>query len=598
MMHRTLLLTQFFPPRTGGAERYIEQLVRSLGTSVVVVAPPGRGDVEVDRTIPGRVLRRDLHFAGGLRPGWLFHLPWLIRLIRREHITRVIFPHYAAFVSLGTILRKMLGIPFVVGCFGLDFIAYRESRIRRTLMRWNLRSAQWIFPNSTYTADLVAAFGIPRGKIVLAPPGVPPMPEPTNEAVVAWRRQNGFSDQSILLTVGRLVRRKGHARVLRALPLVIDRLPSLSYVIVGDGPEAATLQRLVKDLGLTSFVRFLGRLPDGELPYAYHAADAFIMVPTTSGSDAEGFGIVYTEALSAGTPIIATLSGGVVDIIRHDVNGLAIDERASSEAIATAIIRLCGDRELRNRLGSAGRDDVTERFSVERQVGPFHRFAAQSPEKPSERPRVSIIIPVRNGASSLARTLHSCTLQTWRDLEIIVVDDGSTEDIEHITRQFPNTRLIRQSSRGAPAARNRGFAASHGSYVLFCDADVQLRPQMIDRLVAALDLHPNASYAYCSFRFGWRTFDLFDFNPVRLRRANYISTMSLIRRTGFPGFDESLERLQDWDLWLTMLERGQVGVWVPARLFSASVGRRGISGRIMKPPLDAVRRIKAKHRLE
>jgi hypothetical protein len=96
-------------------------------------------------------------------------------------------------------------------------------------------------------------------------------------------------------------------------------------------------------------------------------------------------------------------------------------------------------------------------------------------------------------------------------------------------------------------------------------------------LLAALQGTPEASYAYCSFRYGLKTFRLWPFDGDRLRQMNYIHTSSLIRRADFPGFDESIRKLQDWDLWLTMLESGRCGVWVPQVLFTAIPHKGGIS---------------------
>ncbi|MFA6042262.1 MAG: glycosyltransferase family A protein [Patescibacteria group bacterium] len=187
---------------------------------------------------------------------------------------------------------------------------------------------------------------------------------------------------------------------------------------------------------------------------------------------------------------------------------------------------------------------------------------------------MSVVIPAFNSAKTLATTLNNLNAQTLKPAEIVVVDDGSTDDTSEIAKKF-DVQLIRQENKGAPAARNAGFAKTTGDFVLYCDADVQLQPTMLENMTRALLLHPEAGYAYSDFKFGWHTFDLFDFDSERLQKANYISTMSLLRRENCIGFDESLKRYQDWDLWKRLLVKGVRGMWVPGRLFNAGFG--GIS---------------------
>lgn len=186
---------------------------------------------------------------------------------------------------------------------------------------------------------------------------------------------------------------------------------------------------------------------------------------------------------------------------------------------------------------------------------------------------VSIITPAYNAERTLERCLQSVVAQTHQPLEIIVVNDGSTDDTaEILTKWQGKIEIIQQANGGAPAARNAGWRVSTGEYLLFCDADVTLKPHAIARMLAALESDPKASYAYSSFKFGWKTFTLWPFDAARLRQMPYIHTTSLIRREVFAGFDESLKRFQDWDLWLTLLEQGKHGVWVPEVLFTVRSG--------------------------
>jgi glycosyltransferase involved in cell wall biosynthesis len=182
---------------------------------------------------------------------------------------------------------------------------------------------------------------------------------------------------------------------------------------------------------------------------------------------------------------------------------------------------------------------------------------------------ISIIIPVYNRPKELKTTLSSVFSQDYADYEVIVVDDGSTEDIASIVHAWGDrVQYIQQKHAGAPAARNRGFSLSKGEYIIFPDADQEMKPHMLSCMKQALDEYQVASYAYSEFKWGWKHIPSVPFDPIRLRQMNYIHTSALIRREHFPGFDESIKKFQDWDLWLTMLERGHTGVYIPEVLFT------------------------------
>lgn len=231
---------------------------------------------------------------------------------------------------------------------------------------------------------------------------------------------------------------------------------------------------------------------------------------------------------------------------------------------------------------------------------------------------ISIIIPAYNAAQTIEKCLASIFAQTYQNFEVIVVDDGSTDDTRKILANFSRkSTVICQENRGAPAARNRGWmtvlqssGGRSSEYVLFCDADIVLRRDCLEKMVRALEEHPEASYAYSSFRFGWKKFGLWPFDAARLRQMPYIHTTSLIRVGHLISWDESVKRLQDWDLWLTMLEHGHTGVWIPETLFQV-VNAKGTMSRWLPSSMyrlpwkslaaqkynEAVARIKAKHDL-
>lgn len=194
---------------------------------------------------------------------------------------------------------------------------------------------------------------------------------------------------------------------------------------------------------------------------------------------------------------------------------------------------------------------------------------------------ISVIIPVYNQAEKLKQTLESLNRQSYRDFEVIIVNDGSTDNPEKTFTNFltaNNTELhfyfLNQKNQGAPAARNHGALQAKGEYLFFCDADAVLDPVALESLLATLINNPSASYAYPSFIWGKKIFKGRIFDPVELRRAPYIHTMALIRAEDFPsgGWDESIKKFQDWDLWLTMLENNKFGVFVDQVLFTVAPG--------------------------
>jgi glycosyltransferase involved in cell wall biosynthesis len=194
---------------------------------------------------------------------------------------------------------------------------------------------------------------------------------------------------------------------------------------------------------------------------------------------------------------------------------------------------------------------------------------------------ISIIIPVYNQAEKLIKTLASINEQSYKDYEVIIVNDGSSDNVEILCAEYLKKLetanhyfFLNQTNHGAPAARNHGFKESKGEYLLFCDADAILHPQALEYMLSYLEANTSASYAFSSFLWGKKLFKLTDFDPEKLKCQPYIHTMSLIKRADYPenGWDESIKKFQDWDLWLTMLEAGKIGVFVPEVLFTVSLG--------------------------
>ncbi len=202
------------------------------------------------------------------------------------------------------------------------------------------------------------------------------------------------------------------------------------------------------------------------------------------------------------------------------------------------------------------------------------------------KPLISVIIPTYEHAETISACLDSIFNQTYKTIEVIVVDDGSTDKTQEVLKSYEGKIIsVKQENQGSNPARNRGLKEAQGEFVIFVDADVTMDPDMLEKMMRALVEHPEASYAYSGFTFGWKTFRGIQFSKEKLRQMNYVHTTSLARRADFPGFDNQIKRLQDWDVWLTALGRGKTGILVPGVLFRVAIAGTSRIGSAWLPKL-------------
>jgi phosphatidylinositol alpha-1,6-mannosyltransferase len=233
---------------------------------------------------------------------------------------------------------------------------FTRFRLLRGLIFGILRHSRLIIACSRFTAGYLRERYPRAPAAVVVNPGVEARfftdrSQPGDVRSVAQQ----LKGRKILLTVGRLVARKGHDTVLRALPMIAKDVPGVHYLIVGDGPNRACLQRLSEAMGVSDRVSFCGAVSDADLPAYYRLADVFIMVSrrVESRGDVEGFGIVYLEANAAGLPAIAADGCGAVDAISDGVNGLLVRDAESPAEVAQSAVRLLTSPDLAAELAKA-----------------------------------------------------------------------------------------------------------------------------------------------------------------------------------------------------------------------------------------------------
>jgi phosphatidylinositol alpha-1,6-mannosyltransferase len=180
------------------------------------------------------------------------------------------------------------------------------------------------------------------------------------------REKHGLANRPTVISVGRLVHRKGQDRLIEALPKVLESIPDAALVLVGEGPYRKRLDALVKKYDLSKHVFFIGRINFAQLPNYICMGDVFAM-PSRSrlfGLEVEGLGIVYLEASSCGLPVIGGASGGAPDAVIDGETGFVVDGN-DLNAISTQIVKLLSDAKLRQNMGERGREWAIESWRWE-----------------------------------------------------------------------------------------------------------------------------------------------------------------------------------------------------------------------------------------
>jgi phosphatidylinositol alpha-1,6-mannosyltransferase len=357
-VRRTLLITNDFPPRAGGIQSYVRSLAERLPSGeLVVYAPSWAGAAEYDARQPFPIFRH---------PGTLMVPNAAVRQraaeLIRDHRIRAVWYGAAAPLSLLTPALRTDGVTRTVASTHGHEVGWSMIPGARRLLRRIGRTNDVITFVSRYARRRISAALGPTAALEYLPPGVRVdtfRPDPV--ARRAMRARYGLGDVPLLLSVGRLVARKGQDNLIRALPSILRRVPQAVVLIVGDGPDGPRLRGLVSALGVDRQVHFAGSVPWVDLPAHYAAADVFAMPCRTRGSglDVEGLGIVFLEASASGLPVIAGRSGGAPETVQQGRTGVVVDGRDVAQ-VARATTDLLTDRDRASTWGANGRAWVSQ----------------------------------------------------------------------------------------------------------------------------------------------------------------------------------------------------------------------------------------------
>lgn len=377
-----LLVAGVFPPGVGGMQNYYYNLCRHSGHNVTVFASDYRDAASFDAVQPFRIIRKPflvdekVHVLHTLRM-----IPQVSRLIKEQAIDITIYG-YILYGIIGLFLSMFKGKKYGVSVHGMDVLKLTRFFFLRWLVKAILIRADVVMVNSEYVKNMMMDLGVKQQRIEVVYPGVEEIYEETPKSEELIRR-HGLENKYVLMTLGRLVQRKGFDMVVKAMPEIRKNIPEAVYLIVGGGPERPRLEQLVKELGVEDCVLFAGRAPDEELPKYYNLCDVFVMPSRyiASEGDVEGFGIVYMEASRCRKPVIGGNSGGVVEAVLDGETGLIVDPK-SPESVAAAVIRLYENPELASQLADKGCKRAKTQFHYKAITRGFDAFLSDLIDEP------------------------------------------------------------------------------------------------------------------------------------------------------------------------------------------------------------------------
>jgi phosphatidyl-myo-inositol dimannoside synthase len=375
-----LMLTELYLPTKGGtAVSFADDFRRLGGKEIHVVTADVPSAPEFDRTQPNSIHRIALKRVAWLKPESLLIYVKLLVTAAGLVATRRFMAIFAGRVLpeglVAWAIARLSRRPVLVYAHGEELTTWGRGR-KFALMCFVFRHADTVLSNSDFTRDtLVTLLGVDPGRIAVVYPTVDEHRFRPGIAADDLRTSIGVTPgKRLVLSVGRLQRRKGFDNVVRALPFLQQRGIDAHYVLIGIGDDRDYLERLANELGVSDHVHLLGHVSYDDLPRWYAACDVFAMPNRDIDGDNEGFGLVYLEAACAGRPALAGTAGGTGSAVVDGVTGLRVDgERL--EAIAQGLTRLLSNAAEAQQMGVNGRMRVLENFTHQRRVDQLRELA-------------------------------------------------------------------------------------------------------------------------------------------------------------------------------------------------------------------------------
>lgn len=501
----------------------------------------------------------------------------IVEFLKNHKVTHILSEYGPENSGIVELNRQYTKLPIFVHFHGYDASKELRKQAIVSYYRWMGSRVTGVIAVSRPMARRLIDAGIPESKIKVIHYGV----KPPEDVVSKPEKQ-----PCRFICVCRLVAKKGLIYLLQAFKKAYSEVPDITLDIVGEGPVRRKIESFIAEHRLSHAVRLHGQKPNSFVSDILDESSVYVQHSITDPEtgDAEGLPNSILEAASHGLPIISTLHEGIPEAVQHGVTGFLVEE-CDVEKMAEYMMILAKDGELRKKMGLEGREKIIrEGFTVDAMINSLREFMKLSYTSTSEltsvnqkqsgiclkrdKKLISICIPTFNRASLIKDAIDSALAQQCINLEVLVVDDGSTDNTANVISSYndPRLRYIKKEHSGAPATRNRCIAEAKGEYIVWLDSDDVLLPETIKTYVEAIKEEPDIDVLYgdlivtdahlnykksLSYKNWYRRSrdlisSLINENPVpnpgvMVRKKCY---------ERFGNYDESFTRAHDYEFWV------------------------------------------------
>ncbi len=365
-----LLTEEFRPSKKGGVATWSYGLVDyfSKGEYDVTVFVKKRHGIDI------RKIKKNIPYKISLMRGrdWAYFKKWYVRFALKKFIAKAINPIIISSnweLSEGIIsFKNKLKFKLITVLHGTEVIRLNSNKYikrRKNFVR-TLNKSDIVVSVSNYLKN--QAKSISNKEIITIHNFVNSKELYPKKNIVHYKSFNFSVNDSIILSLSRLVRRKGHHIVIKSLNQIKKVIPNIKYIIAGDGDNnyKKELKKLVKEMNLDKCVYFVGHVDDDRKNDIYNLCDVYVMnsLPNDSSKGSETFGITFLEANACGKPVVGTNVGGVSDAINNNQNGILIEPDNANET-AKAIIEILKNKKKYRLLSKGGIERVKNEFDID-----------------------------------------------------------------------------------------------------------------------------------------------------------------------------------------------------------------------------------------